>query len=64
MMMVNIKHKEPMSSPRISVIIPSYNHAKYIRQCIDSALAQTFQSFEIIVIDDHSADDSIKILTL
>jgi len=47
--------------PEVSVIIPSYNHAAFLRECIDSILGQTFQDFEIILIDDGSSDDSVEI---
>lgn len=45
-----------------SFIIPNYNNGKLIRRCIDSILNQNFKNFEIIVIDDGSTDDSLKIL--
>ncbi len=48
--------------PEISVIIPIYNTAKYLAECLDSVLAQTFSDFEIICINDGSTDDSPKIL--
>jgi glycosyltransferase involved in cell wall biosynthesis len=48
--------------PKISVIIPVYNVQKYLRQCLDSVLNQTFADFEIICVNDGSTDDSGKIL--
>lgn len=44
--------------PRVSVLIPTHNRARLLRQAIDSVLAQSFQDFEIIVIDDASDDDT------
>lgn len=47
----------------ISVIIPAYNAEKTIRQTIDSVLNQTFQNFEIIVINDGSTDLTLDIIS-
>jgi glycosyltransferase involved in cell wall biosynthesis len=44
--------------PRISVILTSFNHAKYIGEAIESTLNQTFTDFELIILDDCSSDDS------
>lgn len=46
----------------ISIVIPVYNVEKYLRECLDSLLNQTFKDFEIICIDDGSTDSSYKIL--
>lgn len=49
-------------SPAISVIVPVYNVEKYIIQCVDSILRQTFKNMEIILIDDSSNDRSFDII--
>ncbi len=46
-----------MTSPLVSIVIPVYNGYDYLRQAIDSALAQTYENIEIIVINDGSNDD-------
>lgn len=46
----------------ISVIIPVYNTEKYLRRCLDSVLEQTYQDFEIIIVNDCSPDNSATIL--
>lgn len=44
--------------PKLSVIVPVYNTEKYLRECIDSILAQTFTDFELILVNDGSTDGS------
>jgi glycosyltransferase involved in cell wall biosynthesis len=51
-----------MNTVKVSVIIPIYNTANYLRQCLDSILAQTLQEIEIICVDDGSTDESPAIL--
>ncbi|MBQ3727787.1 MAG: glycosyltransferase family 2 protein [Selenomonadaceae bacterium] len=48
--------------PRVSVVIPMYNTEKFVGECLDSLLAQTFQNFEVIVVDDCSTDSSCAIV--
>lgn len=50
------------NTPKVSVIIPAYNSALYIRETIDSLFNQTYKDFEIIVIDDGSFDNTKEVL--
>ncbi|MBM3590851.1 MAG: glycosyltransferase [Alphaproteobacteria bacterium] len=49
-------------TPKISVIISSYNHEKYIAQAIESVLSQSFADFELLIIDDNSTDNTAGII--
>lgn len=49
--------------PEISVIVPSYNHAAYVGDAVKSVLSQSFRDLELIVVDDGSKDNSLKILS-
>jgi GT2 family glycosyltransferase len=48
--------------PKVSVIVPNYNHARFLPKRIDSILEQSFQDFELILLDDCSTDNSRSIL--
>lgn len=48
--------------PKVSILIPVYNAEKYLRECLDSVLAQTFSDFEVICCNDGSTDSSLDIL--
>ena len=50
------------SPPKVSVILSSYNHAKYISSAIESVLNQTFTDFELLIADDGSQDNSREII--
>lgn len=50
-----------MNSPKVSVIIPNYNHARFLEKRIRSVLNQTCQDFEVIYLDDASTDNSAEI---
>jgi glycosyltransferase involved in cell wall biosynthesis len=47
-------------NPLVTVIVPSYNHGRFIAQCLESVYRQTWKSIELIVIDDGSSDDSVE----
>lgn len=45
-------------APLVSVLVPLYNHARYVNRCLDSVLEDGYSRVEIIIIDDGSKDDS------
>jgi glycosyltransferase involved in cell wall biosynthesis len=49
--------------PRVSVVMPVFNGERYLRECLDSVLAQTFADFEVVVVEDGSTDGSAALLT-
>jgi glycosyltransferase involved in cell wall biosynthesis len=51
-----------MHAPLVSIIIPTYNSASYVVECLESVLSQTFTEFEVIIIDDHSEDDTVEVV--
>lgn len=48
--------------PKVSVIIPTYNRSKLVKEAVESVLAQTFKDLEVIVIDDGSTDDTRSVI--
>ena len=50
--------------PRVSVIVPNYNHANFLKQRLDTVLGQTFTDFEVLLLDDASTDSSIEVFKL
>ncbi|MCR5226161.1 MAG: glycosyltransferase [Eubacterium sp.] len=63
MMMKETKNtNEYTASPKVSLIMKVYNGEKYLREAIDSVLAQTFEDFEFLIMDDASSDSSVEIV--
>ena len=64
---LDIKSKEiieMLSFPLISVIMPTYNHADLIQKSIKSVIEQTYQNFEIIIINNYSTDRTLEVIAL
>lgn len=51
-----------MGNPLVSIITPTYNHERYIGQCIESVLQQTYSDWELIIVDDGSTDETPNII--
>lgn len=51
-----------MNNPLVSVIIPNYNHARFLDERIQSVLNQTYHNFEMIILDDKSTDNSVEVI--
>jgi len=51
-----------MRQPLVTIITPTYNHEKFISQCIKSVLVQTYHNWEMIIIDDGSTDNTLDII--
>src|ERR1700760_3461305 len=53
----------PLSAqPLVSILVSNYNYAQYIGETIESALHQTYPNFELIICDDGSTDDSVRVI--
>jgi glycosyltransferase involved in cell wall biosynthesis len=50
-----------VDKPLVSICVPTYNGARYLKACLDSAVEQTYRSIEIVVVDDHSTDETPEI---
>ena len=56
------KHIPEHDQPLVSVLMPSYNHEKFVAQAIESVFAQTYANIELIIIDDQSTDNTMEII--
>lgn len=50
-------------SPKVSIIVPNFNHSPFLKQRLESIYSQTYSNYEVILLDDCSADDSDKVLS-
>ena len=48
--------------PFISVLVTSYNYERYLRQTLDSILAQSYKNYEVVIVDDGSTDKSVSVI--
>src|SRR3712207_3309219 len=59
---MRLQQGSKMAMPKVSVVVPSYNHERFVSQSIRSALEQTVSDLEVIVVDDGSRDGSVKVI--
>jgi glycosyltransferase involved in cell wall biosynthesis len=50
--------------PKVSVVIPAYNRARFLQECIESVLSQTFKDFEVLIVDDGSTDNTREVVSV
>ena len=55
-------NRQDENMPKVSVCIPSYNHAHYIGECIKSVLEQTFDDWDLVIVDNHSSDNTEEVV--
>ncbi|HJE03286.1 MAG TPA: glycosyltransferase [Aliarcobacter thereius] len=53
---------EEKNLPLVSIVVPCYNHEKYVKETIESIINQTYKNIELIVIDDGSKDNSVQVI--
>ncbi|MCP4551505.1 MAG: glycosyltransferase family 2 protein, partial [Bacteroidetes bacterium] len=51
-----------MTEPKVSIIVPVYNSADYLRRCLNSLINQSLEEIEILIFDDCSTDNSVEII--
>ena len=60
--MTQVLESDSSATPAVSVVIATYNRARFLPETIDSVLGQRFRDFELIVVDDGSTDDTPELL--
>ena len=58
----NMNYPKVEGKKKVSVIVPNYNYEDYIEERIDSIVRQTYPIYELIVLDDKSTDNSVKVI--
>ncbi len=59
---MNTSHESDVSQPTVSILIPTYNYARYLPDAIGSVLAQDFHDLEVVIVDDCSQDNSAEVI--